>query len=91
MTGMGTRGIGMGEILVMNRETPSPGPSPQGGGEGWSRGRSVGGGSPIFERRGLSMPQHPHPGPPLKGEGVDRGSRSFGMISLQRQEQNNVR
>jgi len=85
------RGIGMGEILDLNRETPSPGPSPQGGGEGWSREFGIRGGSPIFERRVLSMPQHPHPGPPLKGEGVDRGSRSFGMISQSRQEQNNVR
>ena len=35
--GIGMRGIGMGEILDLNRETPSPLPSPQGGGEGWSR------------------------------------------------------
>ncbi|SHF90175.1 hypothetical protein SAMN02745223_03827 [Devosia limi DSM 17137] len=32
MRGIGMRGIGMGEILVMKRKTPSPGPSPQGGG-----------------------------------------------------------
>ena len=66
-TRMGMRGIGMGEILDLNREPPFP------------------------ERGALSLSQHPHPGPPRKGEGVDWGSRSFGMIPRQRQEQNNVR
>ncbi|SHE35621.1 hypothetical protein SAMN02745223_00152 [Devosia limi DSM 17137] len=45
----------------------SPGSPPLRGGVG-------GGGAAISHARGLWRPQHPHPGPPLKGEGTQTAS-----------------